>query len=204
MHLSPRQFWHVLGCISIIVLGLVTTACSTPSSPKENSTTTGGNPTPTSTAKQATLPTVSSAFCQMIVSPDQANQIFHESGQNAISTVDASATICMYDNAANVPVVSITFMGYDAGAGPLSQIASNTASFNCASDIVTQQITSLGDQASYISCTTSSGKANYLFVLKGGVYFIINVGPDSLINSPTDAVAMSEFQQIAQLVLKQL
>ena len=109
----------------------------------------------------------------------------------------------MYNNAASVPVISITFMPYQEGEQPLSEIVANTASFDGGSNVQTQPISDVGDQAYYLSLGDIR-QGRLFVVLKGGVYFIVNAGPDTLINSPTDAAAQSEFLQVAQLVLKQL
>ncbi len=204
MRLTRRSSWYVLCCTCLLGIGLVTTACSGTSSTTGSSTSTADNSTPSATANQSAPPTVTSAYCQSIASSDQVNQIFQLSGQNAVTGVDASSTECMYNNAASVPVISVTFMPYQEGEQPLSQIVANTASFDGGSNVQTQMISGVGEQAYYLSFTATSGKADYLFVLKGGVYFIVSALPDTLINSPTDATAQSEFLQVAQLVLKQL
>ncbi len=198
---SPWQAWWFVASLSF---GVLITACSATSSAIGGSSATGANPTATVGTGQTMPPTLSNAYCQKIMSPDKANQVFQISGDKSISTIDSSSTICNYNNSSGIPIVAITFMSYQAGGTPFSQLVSNTASFDGGTNIMNQPVNGLGDQAYYLSFTTSSGKSDYLFVLKGGTYFIISVGPDTLINSPSDSVAEQDFQQIAQLVLAQL
>ena len=203
----------------LIALALLATlaACATPS--------TGNSGTPPATAQPKTQPTtqprpkptalpqMTMAFCQSILTVDEANQIMKAPHTATAIRIDAPPTgggSCNYEYAHYKAVVSIVFVNVipdgttltaDAIAAHIQQGASSVEG----AKITTQVVSGVGDAAVFAAGTATLTSQPYKFdaldIAYGRVFFDVNtalLGPDA--TSASDSALLASFTQIAHLV----
>ncbi len=144
---------------------LATAACSTngspaggPSSGTPNTTTTSSKP---AKSKPTSVPTITLAFCQSILTIAEANQIMKPATPATTIRVDSTSTggSCSYEYATFRSVVTVTFLPYTGGAAnaqaTLAGAAAQLSRVNGA-QVTTTQVTGVGDAALFVTATITS------------------------------------------------
>lgn len=215
--MSSRLAMLVLSLGAIIfVAACGTTTASTASTPTTTTTPTTATATPT-TSGPTSVPIASVAKCGQLLSLNEANQATHPVGPaTTILAMEVSGTaLCSYESAKYQPDLGMIFKAYSGGnlaqnvqqalSGSLSQVTLTNS----------QSVSGVGDQALYVTITGTSTvngvaipvKENILFVVVGTVSFGIintiynNVDP---LGSPSAATVLSDFEQVAGLVIGRL
>lgn len=218
---GSRARWAVPAVLVMVTTLLVLPACTAGGSPSTN---TGSNGTPSTTANTASTPTakpkpsalppVNLAFCQHLLSLDEANQIFNPS--NPAVTIDVSAPpsvgLCDYLNSQGLTpsglVVQIRLGSY-TGSTPIPQqqiedYFKQGLNQPGVTILNVTPVSGVGDQAGAVAGsyadqgTTIYGAAFY--VLYGNVVFLCG----NLSLSAPSAAQQGALKQCAQLVVSRL
>jgi hypothetical protein len=159
----------------------------------------------------------SASECGKLLSLSEANQ--DTNPVNPATTIFplelSTAALCYYETAQHQTNVALIFKAYSGGN--LSQNVEQELSGSVSQVKLTssQSVSGLGDQAEYVTITGSSNvngvalpvKENILLVVDGAVSMgIINVIFNNVdpLGSASAATVLSDFQQIAQLVISRL
>jgi hypothetical protein len=196
----------------LIAFALLATlaACATPSTGKSGS----GSPTATTTKPKPTaLPQMTMAFCQSILTVDEANQIMkgpHTATAIRIDAPPQGGGSCNYEYARFKPVVSIVFFyvipdGTTLTADAIATHVQQGASSVEGAKITTQTVSGVGDAAVFAAGTATLTGQPYKFdaldIAYGRVFFDVNVallGSDA--TSASDSALLASFTQVAHLV----
>lgn len=169
-------------------------------------------PTATPKPKPTSLPQITQALCQSILTVDQANQIIHppSPATTIVVLTDTNVGTCNYETGSQTPILTIHLQGW-TGPNPIPQSditaeVNQLASQAGASGVTITTLTAvsgLGDQAEYLAVTASGTIHIYVFyVLYGSVLsdcWLYTLG------SPlSDATEQSALQQCAQHVISAL
>lgn len=169
-------------------------------------------PTATPKPKPSSLPPVTMAFCQRIMTVDEANSIMKPATPATMITVlpqDNGRGSCTYDSSPTDIVLDIFFMNY-TGPVPIPQQEINSLIAQAAGqpDLTVNSaipVNGVGDQAEYVETTVSgNGTTIYLhllYALDGKVLLLCT--EYSLISSAA-AGTQSQFQQCAEQVISRL
>ena len=163
------------------------------------------------------MPVASTAECGKLLSVSEANQDTSPvSPATMVFPLEVSGTgLCYYESAAHQTNVALVFKPYSGGN--LTQNIQSTLSSSVSQvKLVSSQVVSgVGNQAEYVTITGSSTvngvvmpvKENILFVVDGAVSFgIINVIYNNVdpLGSASASTVLSDFEQIAQLIISHL
>jgi hypothetical protein len=206
--------------LTVLVIGLcaalLVATCAGSSSGSGN---TSGNSTsstipPTAKPKPTALPQMTMAFCQSILTVDEANQIMKSSHTATAIRIDAPPNgggSCNYEYASFKPIVSIVFVsvipdGVTLNADAIAAQAKASASQVKGATITTQPISGVGDAAVFAAGSATLAGQPYKFdaldIAYGRVFFDVNVpllGADA--GSASDSALLANFTQVAQLVI---
>jgi len=205
---------------TVVVIGLcaalLVAACAGSSSGSGNTSGTSTSPTvsPTAKPKPTALPKMTMAFCQSILTVQEANQIMKSSHTATAIRIDAPPSgggSCNYEYASFKPIVSIVFVsvipdGVTLTADAIAARVKASASEENGATITTQPVSGVGDAAVFaVGSTTLAGKPykfEALDIANGRVFFDVNVpllGADAA--SASDSALLASFTQVAQLVI---
>lgn len=201
----------VSGCLAMA-------ACST--STGGTSTGGGSTPSPTATAaptKPTSVPTITLALCEQMLSISQANQILSPANpvNNIVADNGGVGGSCNYEYAQFKIDLILYFEAYHGGQlSQLAQMAVNAAAngqLHNTTITANQQVTGIGDQAWFLAGTSTgsglSGHADILYVVDGSVAFgVENLTFNGIgsLGSASDTTLESEFEQIAPMVINGL
>ena len=203
-------------CLAVGACGATSTGGSSGGTPSSSA------PTATTASSGATtVPVASAAECGKLLTVSEANQPTNPvSPATFVFPLEVSgAALCYYESAQHqpslAPIVALIFKPYSGGN--LSQhLQSEVSSGVSQVKIVNSQaVSGVGDQAEYVTITGSSSvngvavpiKENILFVVDGKVSFgIINTIYNNVdqLGSASAATVLSDFEQIARLVMSRL
>lgn len=169
-------------------------------------------PTATPKPKPSSLPPVTLAFCQSIMTVDEANSIMMPATPATMITVlpqDSGRGSCTYDSSPTAIVLDIFFTNYTGPVPvPQQEINSLIAQASGQSDITVNSATAVngvGDQAEYVETTVSGdGPTIYLhfiYALDGKVLLLCT---EYSLVSRAAAGTQSQFQQCAEQVISRL
>jgi len=210
----------MLRCVLLIgligVLALAACSANTAGQTSTGSHTTGGatataQPQATKT-RPTSLPTITVAYCQSLLSISESNQIMNPA--NPTTTIDASGGdtggACSYDYAPFKANLFISLESYN-GPTPIPQqdimtfLTKLTHSPNGTVTTFTQ-VSGVGDQAAFLAATAVGGNITYkidaFYTLYGKILFAcdnIFVGA-----APSDATEQGKLQQCAEKVVSRL
>jgi hypothetical protein len=215
-----KRFPTPILAVLLVAICLTLGACGTTSTGGGHST--GGStsaPTATTAFSGATtVPVASTAECGKLLSLSEANQATNPpSPATFIFGLEVSgAALCYYENALHqAPNVAMIFKPYKGGNLSQNLQSSLSSSVSQVQLVNSQAVSGVGNQAEYVTITGTSKvngvampvKENILFVVDGGVTFGIintiynNVDP---LGSASAATVLSDFEQIARLVMSRL
>jgi hypothetical protein len=205
--------------VALLVVGLCAAlfvaACGS-SSPTANQTPNpGAKPPQTSVTKPkpTALPQMTMAFCQRILTVDEANQIMKSPHTATTIRIDAppdGGGSCNYEYAPYKGIVSIVFVnvipdGVTLNADSIAAQVRAGASQVKGAKITTQQVSNVGDMAVFAAGSATLAGKPYKFdaldIAYGRVFFDVNVpllGPDAV--AASDSALLASLTQVAQLV----
>jgi hypothetical protein len=213
-----KRFPPAIFLALLLSVCLAVAACGT-SSPGAS---TGSTATPSSPAtpvkiEPTSVPVASAAECGKLLSLSEANQATNPpSPATMILPLEVSGSaFCYYENALHQTTVAMIFKPYSGGTlteGVQKALSSSLSQVKLTS---TQPVSGVGDQALYVTITGTSPvngvaipvKEHILFVVAGAVSFgIINVIYNNVdpLGSASPATVLSDFEQIAHLVVSRL
>lgn len=206
----------ILACLACACLSFSVAACS-PGGTSAASGTPSGTSAPTShpstKPKPTALPQMTMAFCQSILTVDEANQIMkapHTATSIRIDAPPDGGGSCNYEYASFKGIVSIVFVnvipaGVTLDANAIAAQVQQGASSVQGAKINTQTVSGVGDVAVFAASSATLAGQPYKFdaldIAYGRVFFDVNVpllGPDAA--SASDSALLASFTQIAQLV----
>lgn len=201
--------------VAILCAALIVAACgaggASGNAPATKATATTA-PTATPKPKPSSLPQITLAFCQSVLTVDQANQIMNPSTPATMITVNADTNlgVCNYQSQNPIPVLIIDFEGWN-GPIPISQADITAAANELVSKLGASggtlntfaAVSGVGDQAAFLAMTIPTAQftihTDVFYVLYGKVLFdcaVYNFG-----SLPPDATEQSALQQCAQHVV---
>lgn len=159
-------------------------------------------------SKPTSVPTITLAFCQKILTVSEANQIMHPATPATTIRIDSNANggSCNYEYAPYRSVLTVAFLPYTGNdpAQALGAAANQLANVKGAT-VTTTHISGVGDAALFVTSAISvqgiNRKSDGLDVIYGAVLF--SCGNFNVGSSP-DATQMSALKQVAQLVVNRL
>jgi hypothetical protein len=215
-----KRFPTLILLVLLLSVSLAVGACgaSTGGSPGTSPTTPSSAATATPVKSQATsVPVASTAECGKLLSISEANQDTSPVGPTAmIFALEVSGTgLCYYESARHQTNVALVFKPYSGGNITQSVQQAVSSSVSQVKLTNSQSVSGIGDQAEYVTITGTSTvngvaipvKENILFVVDGAVSFgIINVIYNNVdpLGSASAATVLSDFEQIARLVISRL
>ena len=201
----------------LVALALLATlaACATPSTGNNGTpgATTQAGTRPTTKPRPTALPQMTMAFCQSILSVDEANQIMKAPHTATTIRIDApthGGGSCNYEYASYKAIVSIVFVsvipdGTTLDANAIAAHIQQGASSVQGATITTQPVSGVGDAAVFAAGSATLTNQPYKFdaldIAYGRVFFDVNIallGADAA--SASDSMLLASFTQIAQLV----
>jgi uncharacterized protein (DUF111 family) len=153
------------------------------------------------------------AFCQRILTVDEANQIMKSPHTATTIRIDAppdGGGSCNYEYAPYKGIVSIVFVnvipdGVTLNADSIAAQVRAGASQVKGAKITTQQVSNVGDMAVFAAGSATLAGKPYKFdaldIAYGRVFFDVNVpllGPDAV--AASDSALLASLTQVAQLV----
>jgi hypothetical protein len=211
---------------TLILLALLLSAClavgacgaSTGGSPGTSPSTPSSPATATPVKSQATsVPVASVAECGKLLSLSEANQ-----DTNPVSPAImvfplelSTAALCYYETAQHQTNVALIFKHYSGGNLSQNVQQELSGSVSQVKLVSSQSVSGIGDQAEYVTITGTSTvngvalpiKENILLAVDGAVSFgIINIIYNNVdpLGSASAATVLSDFEQIAQLIINRL
>lgn len=208
---------------SVLLIGavcaLALTACSANTAGKTStggtSTTGGGTataqPQPTKT-KPTSLPTITVAYCQSLLSISESNQIMNPANPTTAIDVSGGGTggACSYDYA---PFKANLFINFESWNGPtpipqqdiVTFLTRLTHSPNGTVKTFTQ-VSGVGDQAAFLAATAVGGSITYTIDAFYALYGKILFACDNIFigAAPSDATEQAKLQQCAETVVSRL
>ncbi len=214
-----RKFRIFVILAAVLGISLAATACGAAGSSAGGSggTGNGGGTSGSGTSsggstvtksKPTSVPTITLAFCQKILTVSEANQIMHPTTAATTIRIDSNANggSCNYEYAPYRSVLTIAFFPY-AGQDPaqaLSAAANQLANVQGAT-VTTTNISGVGDAALFVTSAISvqglNRKADGVDVIYGAVLF--SCGNFNVGSSP-DSTQLSALKQVAQLVISRM
>jgi hypothetical protein len=209
-----------------ILLGLLVSvclavgACGASGTGPLSGATPGPGATPTATpalGRPTSVPVASMAECGRLLALSEANQDTQPvSPATSIVALEVNGTgLCYYETAQHQTNVALVFKPYSGGT--LTENVQKAVSGSVSKVTITssQPIGGIGDQALYVTLTGSSTvngasvpvKENILFGVAGAVSFgIINIIYNTVdpLGSASAATVLSDFEQVARLVIMRL
>jgi hypothetical protein len=217
-----KRFLTPVLLVLLLLICLAVGACGTSStggSPGTSNATTPGSPATATTVKNraTSVPVASTAECGKLLALSEANQDTNPVNPAVmVFPLELStAALCYYETAQHQTNVALIFKAYSGGNLSQNVQQQLSGSVSQVKLVNSQSVSGLGDQAQYVTITGSSTvngvalpvKENILFVVDGAVSFgIINVIFNNVdpLGSASAATVLSDFQQIAQLVISRL
>ncbi len=216
-----KRFPTPILAVLLMVICLAVGACGATST---GGSTGGSSSAPTATTASSgatTVPVASTAECGKLLSLSEANQATNPpSPATLIFGLEVSGSaLCYYESPQHqpslAPVVAMIFKAYTGGNLSQNVQKAVSSSVSQVQIVSNQAVSGLGNQAEYVTITGISKvngvaipvKENILFVVDGGVSFGIintiynNVDP---LGSASSATVLSDFEQIARLVMSRL
>jgi hypothetical protein len=205
--------------VLLLSVCLAVGACGASSPGGSSSATNPSSPaTATSVKSQATsVPVASTAECGKLLSLSEANQDTNPvSPAIMIFPLELStAALCYYETSHHQTNVAMVFKAYSGGNLTQNVEQELSGSVSQVKLVSSQSVSGIGDQAEYVTITGSSTvngvavpvKENILLVVDGAVSFgIINVIYNNVdpLGSASAATVLSDFKQIAQLIISRL
>jgi hypothetical protein len=213
-----RRFPTPILALLLMAICLAVGACGATSTGGSSG---GSSSAPTATTAKATGPTTvpvaSAAECGKLLTLSESNQDTHPvSPATQIFPLEVSGTaLCYYESATHQPDLALIFKPYSGGTisqSLQSQFAGSVNNFKLDNS---QPVSGVGSQAEYVTISGTSTvngvavpvKENILLAVDGGVSFGIvntiynNVDP---LGSASPATVLSDFEQIAQLIMSRL
>jgi hypothetical protein len=201
-----RRYSAGLAIVALLVLA----ACGGTTTGSGNGTP-GSTPSGTAKPKPSTLPAVTTAYCQSLVTVDEANQIMAPSPSVTTIQADQSGDLgtCLYQDDSGTNDLEISLQVY-SGPTPIPQsyILQNLTALSSAPGFkldANTTVSGVGDQAEFLSASFSdtgiNGAYQIFYVLYGSVLFACDT---STVNGIGATGSQSQLQQCAQLVVSRL
>lgn len=206
-----------------LALALVVSACGTasagtgPSTSGTPSSTATATATPATTHEPTAVPIASDTECTHLLSTSEADAATSPvSPATSIIGLEVSGTaLCYYETVQHQTNVALVFKPYSGGTLAENVQKALSGSVTNVQIVSSQSVSGIGDQALYVTITGTSTvqgvaipvKENILLVVAGAVSFgIINVIYNNVdpLGSASAATVLSDFEQIARLVISRL
>jgi hypothetical protein len=214
----------LLASVCLVVIACGTSSTGTSTGGTHSSTTASPSATATATAvtsHPASVPVASVAECGKLLSLSEANQYTNPpSPATAIyayagTGTNIGGTLCYYEDATRQATVLIIFNPYSGGNLSTNVQKEASGSLSQVTITSTQPVSGIGDQALFVTASGTASangvsytvKENALFVVVGAVLLdILNgiYGGLDPLGSASPATVLSDFEQIARVVISRL